>query len=157
MEEQSDAQASDHPFRARPRRARGRRRDRLRRAERERLPEPAATATPVPGTGTAAPDADDEAQDDAEDAAENKTEDAAEDDVTSKPAVLAEQAQKTALSQVSGGWIVSSELEAENGAPAWEISVADGSGAEREIVVDAASGKIIPTPAGEQENEAQDD
>ncbi|GIH75689.1 PepSY domain-containing protein [Planobispora longispora] len=120
-------------------------------------PEPAATATPVPGTGTAAPDADDEAQDDAEDAAENKTEDAAEDDVTSKPAVLAEQAQKTALSQVSGGWIVSSELEAENGAPAWEISVADGSGAEREIVVDAASGKIIPTPAGEQENEAQDD
>ncbi|GGS68361.1 hypothetical protein GCM10010156_29020 [Planobispora rosea] len=113
-------------------------------------PSPAATA--APGTGTPAPDADDEA--------ENGADDSAEDRVPSKPAVMVEQAQKTALSQVSGGWIVSSELEDESGTPVWEIGVADGAGAEREVLVDAATGKVLPATAGAadgQENEAQDD
>ncbi|GAA3442857.1 PepSY domain-containing protein [Planomonospora venezuelensis] len=106
-------------------------------------PSPAATATPAPGAPAPDTDADD-------------TDDAG---LTAKPAVLAEQAQRTALSQVGGGWIVSSELEDGGGAGAWEIGVADGKGGEREILVDAATGKVLPAEAGTagQEDETADD
>ncbi|ACZ88202.1 PepSY domain-containing protein [Streptosporangium roseum] len=104
------------------------------------LSSPAGTATP--GTTTPAPDTDDGA------------------DVTRKPAVLAEQAQQTALARVSGGWVTSSDLETEGGTISWQIEVADGAGAEREIVVDATSGKILSeatdTDDG-RENDEQDD
>ncbi|GAT69373.1 peptidase propeptide and YPEB domain protein [Planomonospora sphaerica] len=90
-------------------------------------PAPAATASPAPrGDDDAAP--------------------------AVKPAVLAEQAQKTALSQVSGGWIVSSELETEGAAATWEVEVADGKGAERTIAVDAATGKIVPVAADTEDD-----
>ncbi|WP_449066081.1 PepSY domain-containing protein [Planomonospora algeriensis] len=99
-------------------------------------PAPAATASPAPGT---------------------------DDDAVAavRPAVPAEQAQKTALSQVSGGWVVSSELETEGGAAIWEVEIADGEGAERTIAVDAATGKIVPVAADAeddgQESDEQDD
>ncbi|MBG0816468.1 PepSY domain-containing protein [Planomonospora sp. ID82291] len=73
-----------------------------------------------------------------------------------KPAVSAEQAHRTALSQVSGGWVVSLELEAEGGAATWEVEVVDGKGAERTIAVDAATGKIVPV-AADPEDAGQDD
>lgn len=94
---------------------------------------PTATATPGAGDGTSA---------------------------ARKPAVLAEQAQQTALSRVSGGWIVSSDLETEGGAASWEVEVADGKGAEREIVIDATTGKITSEAADTddaQEKDGQDD
>lgn len=99
------------------------------------LSRPAGTATPTPGTG-----------DDA--------------DVTRKPAVLVEQAQQTALARVSGGWVTSADLETEGGITSWEIEVADGAGAGREIVVDATTGKILSEAADtadDQENDDQDD
>ncbi|MER5426987.1 PepSY domain-containing protein [Streptosporangium roseum] len=106
------------------------------------LSSPAGTATPAPGTATPAPDTDDDA------------------DVTRKPAVLAEQAQQTALARVSGGWVTSSDLETEGGTISWQIEVADGAGAEREIVVDATSGKILSEAADTddgREDDGQDD
>ncbi|MEV4244129.1 PepSY domain-containing protein [Streptosporangium canum] len=99
------------------------------------LSRPAGTATPTPGT-------DDDA------------------DVTRKPAVLVEQAQQTALARVSGGWVTSSDLETEGGTTSWEIEVADGAGAGREIVVDATTGKILSEAADtadDQESDDQDD
>ncbi|MDP9869551.1 MULTISPECIES: PepSY domain-containing protein [Streptosporangium] len=106
------------------------------------LSSPAGTATPTPGTATPAQDADDDA------------------DVTRKPAVLAEQAQQTALARVNGGWVTSSDLETEGGTTSWQIEVADGAGAGREIVVDATTGKILSEAADTddgQENDGQDD
>ncbi|GII01485.1 PepSY domain-containing protein [Planobispora takensis] len=107
-------------------------------------PSPTATATPAPETDDA--DASGEAEDDA--------------DLTSKPAVLAEQAQRTALERVSGGWVVSAELGADNGTASWEVEVADGAGAAKEIVVDATTGKIVSEAAAgaddARENEAQE-
>ncbi|GAA3134107.1 hypothetical protein GCM10010466_25950 [Planomonospora alba] len=86
------------------------------------------------------------------------TRDADDAGLTARPAVLAEQAQRTALSQVNGGWIVSSELESEGGTAVWEIGVADGKGAEREIAVDAATGKLVPATAdAADEDDGQDD
>ncbi|MFB9876387.1 PepSY domain-containing protein [Planobispora siamensis] len=113
-------------------------------------PSPAATATPAPETDDDA-GASGEAEDDA--------------DLKNKPAVLAEQAQRTALERVSGGWVVSAELGAENGTASWEVEVADGAGAAKEIVVDATTGKIVSEAAadaddaqenGTQENDAQE-
>lgn len=105
------------------------------------LSPPAGTSTPTPGTATSAPDTDDDA------------------DVTRKPAVLAEQAQQTALARVSGGWVTSSDLETEGGTTSWEIEIADGTGAGREIVVDATTGKILSEAADthDDQNDDQDD
>ncbi|WP_406312722.1 PepSY domain-containing protein [Streptosporangium sp. NBC_01639] len=90
---------------------------------------PTATATPGTGDGTS---------------------------TARKPAVLAEQAQQTALSRVSGGWIVSSDLETEGGTASWEVEVADGKGAEREIVIDATTGKITSEAADTDADDAQE-
>ncbi|MEV4186253.1 PepSY domain-containing protein [Streptosporangium canum] len=106
------------------------------------LSPPAGTAGPTPGTATPAPDTDDDAE------------------VTSKPAVLAEQAQQTALARVNGGWVTSSDLETEGTTTSWQIEVADGAGAEQEIVVDATTGKILSAAADtddDQEKDGQDD
>ncbi|MEU9830846.1 PepSY domain-containing protein [Streptosporangium sp. NPDC048047] len=74
-----------------------------------------------------------------------------------KPAVPAEQAQRTALSKVSGGWVVSTELETEGDAASWEVEVADGKGAVQEVVVDAATGGITSTAAADQDDDDKDD
>ncbi|GAA3425436.1 PepSY domain-containing protein [Streptosporangium sandarakinum] len=74
-----------------------------------------------------------------------------------KPAVSAEQAQRTALSKVSGGWVVSTELETEGDTTCWEVEVADAKGAVQEIVVDAATGGITSTAAADQDDDKDED
>ncbi|WP_062433726.1 PepSY domain-containing protein [Herbidospora daliensis] len=79
------------------------------------------------------------------------TDDTAEKSPT-RPTVLVDAAQRTALGQVSGGWVVSSDLEGTT----WEIEVAGTDGTVKEVYVDAAKGTVVQAPADEADDDADD-
>ncbi|GAB1818013.1 PepSY domain-containing protein [Herbidospora sp. RD11066] len=68
---------------------------------------------------------------------------------TTRPAVLVDAAQRTALGQVAGGWVVSSDLEGTT----WEIEVAGTDGVVKEVYVDAAKGSIVQEPADDDNDD----
>ncbi|WP_062348766.1 PepSY domain-containing protein [Herbidospora yilanensis] len=100
----------------------------------------AALAAGVTGAGIASADSDDGTE--------------TPDRAPARPTVLVDAAQRTAVGQVPGGWVVSSELEG----PTWEIEVADSDGTVKEVYVDAAKGTVVQAPADEADeaDEADD-
>nr|WP_062331423.1 hypothetical protein [Herbidospora sakaeratensis] len=98
----------------------------------------AALATGAAGVGIANADSDDSAE-----------------KAPTRPTVLVDAAQRTALGQVAGGWVVSSDLEGTT----WEIEVAGADGAVKEVYVDAAKGTVVQAPADEADDadDAADD
>ncbi|WP_066361368.1 PepSY domain-containing protein [Herbidospora mongoliensis] len=73
------------------------------------------------------------------------------DKAPTQPTVLVDAAQRTALGQVAGGWVVSSDLEGTT----WEIEVAGTDGTVKEVYVDAAKGAVVQAPA-DDDNDADD-
>ncbi|WP_061288998.1 PepSY domain-containing protein [Herbidospora cretacea] len=75
------------------------------------------------------------------------------DKAPTRPAVLIDAAQRTAVGQVAGGWVVSSDLEGAT----WEIEVAGTDGTVKEVYVDAAKGTVVQAPADDDANDTDDD
>ncbi|GLX93356.1 hypothetical protein [Herbidospora sp. NBRC 101105] len=98
----------------------------------------AALAAGVAGVGIASADSD------------NGTE--TPDKAPARPTVLVDAAQRTAVGQVAGGWVVSSDLEGTT----WEIEVAGTDGTVKEVYVDAAKGTVVQAPADEADDAADD-
>ncbi|MBB5133415.1 hypothetical protein HNP84_003141 [Thermocatellispora tengchongensis] len=94
---------------------------------------PGTTATPAPSTGGPSTDS---------------------RETVREPAVSAEEAQRTALAKVPGGWIVSTELDDDDDrdTPVWEIEIAEASGARHDVTVNATGGEIMTGGSGTQDD-----
>ena len=59
----------------------------------------------------------------------------------------ADQAQAAALAQFPGATVAQVELQDENGAPVWGVTLTDASGAAQDVTVDGTSGQVLSAQA----------
>jgi len=59
----------------------------------------------------------------------------------------ADQAQAAALAQFPGATVTQVELQDENGAPVWGVTLTDASGAAQDVTVDGTSGQVLSAQA----------
>ncbi|RFS85169.1 hypothetical protein D0T12_08860 [Actinomadura spongiicola] len=70
-----------------------------------------------------------------------------------KTSVTVVDAAQAALKSVPGGTVTAVELDDENGRTLWEVDVTDRNGAERELVVDAATAKVQEAPKNDDHDD----
>ncbi|MCG5214740.1 PepSY domain-containing protein [Streptosporangium sp. KLBMP 9127] len=75
----------------------------------------------------------------------------------SAPKVSLDQAVKTALGTVAGGWVESADFDRDGDRQVWEIDVITADGAERELAVDAATGKVLSANDTDGDDDSDDD
>ncbi|GGV42375.1 hypothetical protein GCM10010182_78860 [Actinomadura cremea] len=114
------------------------------------------TVTVDAGSGKAVQNrADRDEDDDADDRRETAAETAAETKALGGAKVTAAAAADAAL-KAAPGTVTSVDLQTGN-RPAWEVEVAGSDGTEREVTVDAASGKVLQNQADDQGDDDRDD